>query len=93
MHENDLSREIIGAAIEVHRALGPGLLEGIYEEALCHELRLHGLTFLRQQRVPLIYKGIKLATDLRPDLLVEEKVIVDLKAKETLSRLLIALKS
>ena len=85
MHENDLSREIIGAAIEVHRALGPGLLEGVYEEALCHELKLRGLAFTRQQRVPLVYKGAKLSADLRLDLLVEGKVIVDLKAKDALS--------
>jgi GxxExxY protein len=82
MEENEISRKIIGAAIEVHRILGPGLLESIYEEALCHELHLRGIKFLRQQPVPIPYKDIKLGTDLRLDLLVEEKVIVDLKAKE-----------
>lgn len=82
MEENEISRIIIGAAIEVHRILGPGLLESIYEEALCHELHLRGIKFLRQQPVPIPYKGIKLGTDLRLDLLIEEKVIVDLKAKE-----------
>ena len=85
MHENEVSERIIGAAIEVHRILGPGLLESVYEEALCHELHLRGLAFVRQQSVPIPYRGIRLGTDLRLDLLVEGKVIVDLKAKETLS--------
>ena len=87
MHENEISEKIIGAAIEVHRILGPGLRESIYEEALCHELHLRGLNFLRQQNVPIPYKGIRLKSDLRLDLLVEDKVIVDLKAKEELSRI------
>ena len=85
MHENEISGKIIGAAIDVHRILGPGLLESIYEDALCHELHLRGLQFKRQQSVPIPYKGIKLGTDLRLDLIVEDKVIVDLKAKEELS--------
>ena len=85
MHENEISGKIIGAAIEAHRVLGPGLLESIYEDALCHELHLRGLQFKRQQSVPIPYKGIKLGSDLRLDLLVEDKVIVDLKAKEELS--------
>ena len=85
MYENEISGKIIGAAIEVHRVLGPGLLESIYEDALCHELHLRGLQFKRQQSVPIPYKGIKLGSDLRLDLLVEDKVIVDLKAKEELS--------
>ena len=85
MHENDISEAVIGAAIEVHHVLGPGLLESVYEQALCHELHLRSLDFKRQQSVPILYKGFKLATDLRLDLLVEEKIIVDLKAKEQLS--------
>jgi GxxExxY protein len=85
MHENEISERIIGAAMEVHRILGPGLLESVYEDALCHELHLRGLQFKRQQSVPIPYKGIKLGTDLRLDLLVKDKVIVDLKAKEKLS--------
>ena len=87
MHENEISKRIIGAAIEVHRILGPGLLESVYEDALCHELQLRDIRFLRQQNVPIPYKEIKLGTDLRLDLLVEDKVIVDLKAKEELSRI------
>ncbi|HDL18966.1 MAG TPA: GxxExxY protein [Bacteroidetes bacterium] len=87
MHENEISEKIIGAAIEVHRILGPGLLESVYEEALCHELHLRGLAFGRQKSVPIPYKGIKLGTDFRLDLIVEDKVIVDLKAKEELSEI------
>jgi GxxExxY protein len=85
MHENIISGNIIGAAIEVHRNLGPGLLESVYEEALCHELHLRGIRFVRQQSVAIQYKGIKLKSGLRLDLIVEDKVIVDLKAKEVLS--------
>jgi GxxExxY protein len=87
MHENEISEKIIGAAIEVHKILGPGLLESVYEEALCHELYLRGINFLRQQNVPIPYKGVKLGTVLRLDLLVEDKVIVDLKAKTRLSEI------
>lgn len=82
MYENQISERIIGAAIEVHSELGPGLLESIYEEALCHEFHLRGIRFERRRRVSINYKGVKLSTDLRLDLLVEDKVIVDGKAKE-----------
>lgn len=82
IEENEISHKIIGAAIEVHRTLGPGLLESVYEEALCHEFYLRGIKYLRQQVFPIPYKDIKLAKVFRLDLLVEEKVIVDLKAKE-----------
>ena len=83
MTQNQISEAIIGAAIEVHRALGPGLVEKAYEEALCHELHLRGLRFARQRAVPITYKGTKLSADLWLDVLVEETIIVDLKAKET----------
>jgi GxxExxY protein len=85
MHENEISERIIGAAIDVHRELGPGLIECIYEEALCHEFYLRGIRFERQRPVPLNYKGVKLSVDLRLDLLVEDKVIVDGKAKEMMT--------
>jgi len=85
MHENDISRMIIGAAIEVHKVLGPGLLEKIYEDALCHEFELRNIRYERQKAVPVIYKGACLSSDLRLDLLVEEKVIVDTKAKEAMT--------
>ena len=85
MRENEISEKILGAAIEVHRVLGPGLLESVYEESLCCESSLRGIKFERQIPVPIDYKGFKLATDLRLDLLVEEKVIVDTKAKEMMT--------
>jgi GxxExxY protein len=66
MHENETSERIIGAAIEVHRFLGPGLLESVYEEALCHELHLGGLKFVRQQSVPIPY-GISRAVNKLPE--------------------------
>ena len=87
MHENKISEKIIGAAIEVHRYYGPGLVEQVYEEALCHEFGLRGIRFERQKQVPIFYKGIKLGVPLRLDLVVEELVIVDLKAKEEVTDL------
>lgn len=81
MNENELSHRIIGAAIEVHQILGgPGLLEGIYEEAFVEELRLRGMRIDRQQAVPLSYKGKLLATPLRFDLRVNGLVLVECKA-------------
>jgi GxxExxY protein len=82
MHENEISNLIIGAAIEVHRYYGPGLVEQVYEEALCHEFALRSIPFKRQQMVPIHYKDVRLGSDLRLDLLVHGKVIVDNKAKE-----------
>jgi GxxExxY protein len=79
---NRVSHLIIGAAIEVHRALGPGLLESSYEECLAHELSLRGVAFRRQVALPLAYKGIRLDAGYRIDLLVEEKVVVELKVVE-----------
>jgi GxxExxY protein len=76
----DLTREIIGAAIEVHKAVGPGLLEGVYEECLCHELTLRNLRFERQLMVPVTYKGVTLDCGYRLDVLVEETVILELKS-------------
>jgi GxxExxY protein len=60
LHENEISEKIIGCAIEVHRILDPGLIESVYEDALCHELKLHGLRFIRQKGVPIPYKDVKL---------------------------------
>ena len=85
MHENEISEATIGCAIEVHRQLGPGLLESVYEEALCYELSKAGLKFERQQSVPIKYKEIKLATPLRLDLIIEDKVIVDNKSKSEIT--------
>lgn len=81
LDENALSRIIVEASIEVHRELGgPGLLESVYEEALVCELTLRGLAVERQQSVPIVYKGHVLATPLRLDLRVNNRVIVDPKA-------------
>ena len=82
MRENEISDLIIGAAIEVHRHLGPGLLEQVYEAALCHEFSLRDIPFRRQHPVPIYYKNVALGSELYLDLLVAETVIVDLKAKE-----------
>ena len=71
---------IIGAAIEVHRILGPGLLESAYEDCLCHELHLRGLRFQRQVDVPVSYKGLKLDCGYKIDLVVRDEVIIELKA-------------
>jgi GxxExxY protein len=73
---------IIGAAIEVHRHLGPGLLESAYEECLCHELHLRGIDFRRQIDLPVEYKGLKLDCGYRLDLIVHEEVVVELKCVE-----------
>lgn len=77
---NELSGRILGAAVEVHKILGPGLLESAYEEALCHELTLRGVSFERQKSVPVVYKGMNLSCGYRLDLLVENKIVVELKA-------------
>jgi GxxExxY protein len=73
---------IIGAAIEVHRVLKPGLLESAYEECLCHELHLRGISFRRQVELPIAYKGINLDCGYRLDLIVQEEVVVELKCLE-----------
>jgi GxxExxY protein len=75
---------ILGAAIEVHRHLGPGLLESAYEDCLCHELHLRGLSFGRQVDLPVEYKGLKLNCGYKIDLLVQYEVILELKAVEKL---------
>ncbi len=75
---------IIGAAIEVHRHLGPGLLESAYEECLCHEMHLRGLSFRRQVDLPIVYKGLKLDCGYKIDLLVQDTVLLELQAIEKL---------
>jgi GxxExxY protein len=82
MNDNDLSGEIIGAAIEVHRALGPGLLESIYEQALVMELGDRGLTVSEQVEVQVAYKGKPLSGLLRLDILVNDLIVVEIKAVE-----------
>ncbi len=91
MTENELSHEIIGAAIEVHKELGgPGLLESIYEEALCAELTLRDIPHERQIKVPVFYKGQKLGKRYRIDLLVGQLVIVECKSVEDFNRIHLA---
>ena len=80
--EQTLTRNIISAAIDVHRALGPGLLESAYQACLCRELELHRLRFRQQVELPLVYKDVKLDCGYRIDFIVEEKVVVELKAVE-----------
>ena len=82
MDENAISKEIIGAAIEVHKILGPGLLESAYQECLARELTLRGIKFEREKTLPLEYKGVRLECGFRVDFLVEKLVIVELKAVE-----------
>jgi GxxExxY protein len=80
MKDSELTRGIIGAAIAVHRDLGPGLLEAVYEECLCFELGLIGIPFVRQKPIPVIYRGNKLDCGYRADLVVANRVIVEIKA-------------
>jgi GxxExxY protein len=82
---NQLTHEIIGAAMEVHRTLGPGLLESAYEECLCRELTLRGIPFERQRDMPLEYKGVKLGRGYTVDLVIANKVAVELKAVEAIA--------
>ena len=84
METNELTSKIIGSAIEVHKELGPGLLESIYEGGLCHELSIRGLTYESQKNLPVVYKGKKLGSGYRIDLLVENRIIVELKACESI---------
>jgi len=84
MLDNDITQRIIGAAIEVHRQLGPGLLESAYEECLCHELQIRKLNFERQKPIPLVSKDAKLDCGYRLDLLVEGRIVVELKSVDGL---------
>lgn len=84
LHHSDLTESIIGAAIEVHSVLGPGLLESTYEDCLCRELQLRGLRFRCQVSIPVEYKGRVVDNAYRIDLIVEETVVVELKAVEQL---------
>ena len=80
----DLSERVLGACIEVHRHLGPGLLESAYEECLCHELSLTGLKFARQRPLPVVYKGVMLDCGYRLDVVIEESLVLELKAVDHL---------
>ena len=88
---DELTYAIIGAAIEVHKHLGPGLLESVYQKCFLHELTLRGLAWESQQSVPMEYKGITVDTDLRYDVLVEGLVIVELKSAEGIAAVHVAI--
>lgn len=87
LHEEPLTKEIIGAAIEVHRELGPGLLESAYEECLCYELSARHVSLCRQVELPVQFKSVRLERGYRIDILVEERIVVELKCVENLNDL------
>jgi GxxExxY protein len=85
MTENELAKIVVGLCLKIHRALGPGLLESVYEEVLCFELTKAGLTFKRQQGISVVYEGVKMDLGFRADIIVEDKLIVELKSVEAVS--------
>jgi GxxExxY protein len=87
MEFDDLSNRVIGCAIEVHRALGPGLLESTYQQCLAHELTLKGISFKLQCPLPVEYKGVRLDCGYRADMFVEDSLIVELKSVEQVGSL------
>lgn len=87
MHENEISSVVVDGALTVHRALGPGLLESVYELALAHELAQRGLSVERQVPIPIEYRGVLLGEGFRADLIVEGKVLIELKSVEHLTAL------
>ena len=84
MDENELSKEVIGAAIEVHRCVGPGLLESVYQECLAYELKNNGFVVEREVSLPVRYKGLEFPAAYRADLIVEGKLILELKSVDIL---------
>ncbi len=87
MHENEIARVVVDGALTAHRALGPGLLESVYELALAHELAQRGLGVERQVSIPIEYQGVPLGEGFRADLIVEGKVLLELKSVEHLTAL------
>lgn len=90
MYDNQLTSAIIGAAIRVHNALGPGLLESVYENCLCHELKKANLSVEKQKPVPLIYEAVKMECGYRIDLLVESRIVIEIKSVESLNNVHLA---
>jgi GxxExxY protein len=84
-HLNQITESVIGAAMEVHRSLGPGLLESVYQECLCRELLVRGILFERERALPLEYKGVRLECGYRLDILVANAVVVEVKAIEAIA--------
>jgi len=85
MNENELSYKIIGVALDLHKSLGPGLLESVYETALAHDLTESGLEAKRQVALPFVYKEIRMDAGFRIDLLINDKVIIEIKSIEVLA--------
>jgi GxxExxY protein len=85
MNENEVAQQIVDSALRVHTALGPGLLESVYQAALAYELEKRGLRVTRQQAIPVIYEAIRIDTGFHADLVVENKVIVEIKSVETVA--------
>lgn len=83
MKENDIARQVLGTCLEIHRNLGPGLLESVYEEVLAFELRDRGLKIARQVPIPVKYRSVELSVGLRADLIAEGEVLIELKSVET----------
>lgn len=84
MTENEISKIVVDCCFKIHTTLGPGLYESVYEKVLCYELNKRGLRIKRQQILPVIYDGIKIKTGFRTDIIVEDKVILELKSVENL---------
>jgi GxxExxY protein len=85
MHENEISKVIVDCSIKIHKTLGPGLFESVYETALDYELKKLGLFVLTQVAIPVVYETIKLEAGFRADIIVENKVIVEIKSIETIA--------
>lgn len=86
MDENAIGKQLVDAAVQIHRELGPGLLETVYEVVLARELESRGLRVRRQVSVPIVYRGVRFEEGFRADVIVEDKVIVELKSVEQLSK-------
>ena len=86
MTENEIAKIVLDICFNIHRKLGPGLLESVYEEVLCVELAKRGLSFTRQKPLPVYWEGVKMEIGFRTDVIVENKVIVELKSVENMSR-------
>lgn len=85
LHENEIARVIVDTAYAIHSRLGPGLFESVYDEILCYELSARGMAIRRQPPVPVIWKEIKLELGFRPDIIVERKVLVELKSIDAIA--------
>ncbi len=85
MHENEIARIVVDICFQIHKKLGPGLLESVYEEILCYELRKRGLSYSRQKAIPVIWDDVKQDIGFRADVIVENKVIVELKSVENMT--------